>query len=147
MRSTSNPVQLRRWGRTKALIFTQKWSTFHNANWRLWGQNFPWIWPGSACSRLVLVRNEGKICFQEWFFGPQYKLLEGGCGAMVSNCPFYVEALYDQEKMPKNAKLTWPQIFFLLFFWGGGQPSLKYLSRQSTRCGQESGLEKLWQTL
>ena len=65
----------------------------------------------------------------------------GGCGAMVSNCPFYVEALYDQEKMPKNAKFNMAPDFF--FFGGGGQPSLKYLSRQSTRCGQESGLEKL----
>ena len=44
----------------------------------------------------------------------------GGCGAMVSNCPFYVEALYDQEKMPKNAKFNMAPDFFSSFFWGGG---------------------------
>ena len=38
---------------------------------------------------LVFARNEGKICFQERLFGPQYKLLQGG-GEFLVHHPFSV---------------------------------------------------------
>ena len=49
--------------RCKGASVDKKCTKNHNTNWRLWGQNSQWIWPGIVHSCLVLVRNGGKNRF------------------------------------------------------------------------------------
>ena len=63
----SNSVQLRMFGRKRALIFTRKMvKNFIRLLWSVHRKNSPWTWPANGQTRLVLLRNDqNKIINQQ----------------------------------------------------------------------------------